>query len=178
MYMYIHIYIYRERERYSCMYMYIYIYIYIYAYTCVYVYVDVYVYNIYIYIYIFCIYVYMYRCVCIYIYIYICVRMPRWRGLCRMSPSARSTHFLRTQQPHWSSAIREMEGAPRSPAPKNHFLVRSVKPSGCHCTDGHFLRTQEPNWSSPRPMCVPDQPMWLLCRRHAHLHVQQPCNPL
>ena len=30
---------------------------------------------------------------------------------------------------------REMGGAPRNPAPRNHFLVWIVKPSGCHCTD-------------------------------------------
>ena len=28
-----------------------------------------------------------------------------------------------------------MGGAPRNPAPRNHFLVWLVKPSGCHCTD-------------------------------------------
>ena len=28
-----------------------------------------------------------------------------------------------------------MGGAPRNPAPRNHFLVRIVEPSGCHCTD-------------------------------------------
>ena len=28
---------------------------------------------------------------------------------------------------------QEMGGAPRNPAPGNHFLMRSVKPSGCHC---------------------------------------------
>ena len=31
--------------------------------------------------------------------------------------------------------IREMGGAPRNPAPRNHFLVWIVKPSGCHCTE-------------------------------------------
>ena len=31
--------------------------------------------------------------------------------------------------------IREMGGAPRNPAPRNHFLARIVKPAGCHCTD-------------------------------------------
>ena len=28
-----------------------------------------------------------------------------------------------------------MGGAPRNPAPRNHFLVCIVKLSGCHCTD-------------------------------------------
>ena len=32
-------------------------------------------------------------------------------------------------------ALREMGGAPRNPAPRNHLLVWIVKPSGCHCTD-------------------------------------------
>ena len=32
-------------------------------------------------------------------------------------------------------SIREMGGAPRNLAPRNHILVRIVKPSGCHRTD-------------------------------------------
>ena len=31
--------------------------------------------------------------------------------------------------------IGEMGCAPRNLAPRNHFLVRIVKPSGCHCQD-------------------------------------------
>ena len=38
---------------------------------------------------------------------------------------------------HPCKLIREMGGAPMNPAPRNHFLVWIVKPSGCHCTDGH-----------------------------------------
>ena len=34
-----------------------------------------------------------------------------------------------------SPLVREVGGAPRNPAPRNHFLVWIVKPSGCHCTD-------------------------------------------
>ena len=34
--------------------------------------------------------------------------------------------------------LREMGGAPRNPAPRNQWLVRIVKPLGCHCTDGHL----------------------------------------
>ena len=34
--------------------------------------------------------------------------------------------------------IREPGDALRNPAPGNHSLVRIVKPSGCHCTDGHL----------------------------------------
>ena len=30
---------------------------------------------------------------------------------------------------------KEMGGAPRNPAPRNHFLVWIVKPSGSHCAD-------------------------------------------
>ena len=32
-------------------------------------------------------------------------------------------------------SIREMGGAPRNPAPRNHFLVRIVKSPGCHRKD-------------------------------------------
>ena len=35
-------------------------------------------------------------------------------------------------------STREMGGAPRNPAPRSHFLVWIVKPSGFHCTDGHL----------------------------------------
>ena len=34
--------------------------------------------------------------------------------------------------------VREMGGAPRNLAPRNHFLVWIVKPSGCRCEDGHL----------------------------------------
>ena len=37
-----------------------------------------------------------------------------------------------------SANVREMGGALRGLAPRNHFLVWIVKPSGCHCTDGHL----------------------------------------
>ena len=54
------------------------------------------------------------------------------------------------------SSIREMEGAPRNPAPRNHFLVWIVKPSGCHCTAGHltsgvFTEDQQISWSADPP---------------------------
>ena len=39
-----------------------------------------------------------------------------------------------------------MGGAPRNPAPRNHFMVWIVKPSGCHCADGHF--TSIVHWGS------------------------------
>ena len=47
-----------------------------------------------------------------------------------------------------------MGGAPRNPAPRNHFLVWIVKPSGCHCTDGHltsrvFTEDQQISCQSP-----------------------------
>ena len=44
-----------------------------------------------------------------------CAQMPRRHAVC--------------------AHIREMGGAPRNPAPRNHLLVWIVKPSGCHCTD-------------------------------------------
>ena len=37
----------------------------------------------------------------------------------------------------WRSK-RDGGGAPRSLAPRSHFWVWIVKPSGCHCTDGHL----------------------------------------
>ena len=42
---------------------------------------------------------------------------------------------------HHNVIIREMGGAPRNPAPRNHFLVWIVKPSGCHCTDAFGEKT-------------------------------------
>ena len=35
-------------------------------------------------------------------------------------------------------SIREMGGAPKNLAPRNHLLVWIVNPSCCHCTDGHL----------------------------------------
>ena len=42
------------------------------------------------------------------------------------------------QRPRFGSKIREMVGAARNLAPRNHLMVWIVKPSGCHCTDGHL----------------------------------------
>ena len=36
------------------------------------------------------------------------------------------------------NSVREMGGDPRNPAPRSHFWVWIVEPSGCHCTDGHL----------------------------------------
>ena len=103
-------------------YIYIYIYTYyIYIYT-LYVYTYIYIYIIYI-IYIMCVYIYIYREREMYIYIYIHIQMTCAHEGCLASYSAR---------------IREMGGAPRNLAPRNHLLAWMVKPSGCHCTDGHL----------------------------------------
>ena len=40
--------------------------------------------------------------------------------------------------PSRARPIREMGGAPRNLAPRNHLLAWIVKPSGRHCTDGHL----------------------------------------
>ena len=53
--------------------------------------------------------------------------------------------------------IREMGGAPRNPAPRNHFLVWIVKPSGWHCTDGHltsrvFTEESKISYRVPTPL--------------------------
>ena len=54
--------------------------------------------------------VYVYICIYIYIYTYTYIHIHTY-------------------------LVREMGGAPRNPAPRNHFLVRIAKPSGRHCTD-------------------------------------------
>ena len=126
---------------YMCMYIYIYIYMYICAHTCVslsiYIerervrerenmYVSVYMSDISL-----SLYIYIYRerernnCLnnmytYIYIYIYICLLRHGGEG---------RVHVGRTLH------LREMGGAPRNPAPRNHFLLGIAKPSGCHCTD-------------------------------------------
>ena len=50
-----------------------------------------------------------------------------------------------------------MGGAPRNPAPRNHFLVWIVKPSGWHCTDGHltsrvFTEESKISYRVPTPL--------------------------
>ena len=91
--------------------MYVYIYIYIYT---IYIYIHIYV-IIYIYIYI---YIYTSLSLSLYIYIYIYIYIFSRRRV--------------------KDSVREMGGAPRNPAPRNHLSVWIVKPSGCHCTDGHL----------------------------------------
>ena len=56
--------------------------------------------------------------------------------------------------PPFVPALRELGGAPRNPAPRNHFFVRIVKPPGCHCTDafrgkGYRKVPTPPRSSSP-----------------------------
>ena len=41
-------------------------------------------------------------------------------------------------KPARTPSAREMGGAPRNLAPRNHLLMWIVKQSGCHCTDGHL----------------------------------------
>ena len=43
-----------------------------------------------------------------------------------------------TEEDSKGRGLREVGGAPRNPAPRNHLLVWIVRPSGCHCTDGHL----------------------------------------
>ena len=51
-----------------------------------------------------------------------------------------------------TNTLREMGGAPRNPAPRNPFLARIVKPSGCHCTDafGEEKKRRVPTPLAPR----------------------------
>ena len=78
---------------------------------------------------------------CVYIYIYI------YREREQVYVLHISTHFIVYQEGADAlhvevvadqDLVREMAGAPRNLAPRNHRLVWIVKPSGCHCTDGHL----------------------------------------
>ena len=53
-----------------------------------------------------------------------------------MGVAAAAARSARAQAPRGDfSSIRERGSAPRNPAPRNHFLVWIVQPSGCQCTD-------------------------------------------
>ena len=110
----------------------------------------------------------MYVCIYIYIYIYIYISGPggsekaatlfeRLESDSELSKATVAESFvgaLLFGSPFWATAttaipcppavrlphMREIRGAPRNPAPGNHFLVRIVKLSGCHCTDGHSTK--------------------------------------
>ena len=58
-----------------------------------------------------------------------------------------------------TTLLREMGGAPRNPAPKSHFLVWIVKPSGCHCTDA--FGGDKYRWV-PTPLRSTFPSLWLL----------------
>ena len=57
--------------------------------------------------------------------------------------------------------LRGMGGAPMNPAPRNHFLVWIVKPSGCHCTDAFGGKTYR---RVPTPLRSTSQAQELLVR--------------
>ena len=67
------------------------------------------------------------RCLCIIMIISVSVTITNYSLTCKWVP-------LRERHPG-SGSVREMAGATRNPAPRNHFLAWIVKPSGCHCTD-------------------------------------------
>ena len=55
---------------------------------------------------------------------------------CANAPSTtRTLRRTSTKQASPPPVLRQMGGAPRNPALRNHFFVRTVKPSGCHCAD-------------------------------------------
>ena len=60
-------------------------------------------------------------------YIYIYIYIERERGVCVYIYIYIMLYYITLQI--------IMGGAPRNPALRNHFLVWTVKPSGCHCTD-------------------------------------------
>ena len=85
-------------------------------------------------------------CMCVFIYIYIYRERERERKREIIIISIimiiiiqlllyMAIHGDMLQLWHIHNTTREMGGAPRNPAPRNHFLVQIVKPSGCHCTD-------------------------------------------
>ena len=49
--------------------------------------------------------------------------------------SQEPAHFANAMYTRTTSALREMGGAPRNPAPRSHFLAQVVKPSGHRCAD-------------------------------------------
>ena len=114
------------------------IYIYIYIYTYIYIYIYIYIYlslstYIYIYIYTCILYIYIYTSLSLYIYIYIYMYNMYIYIYIYIYIHAH------TYMPGGSRPLREMGGAPRNPAPRNHFWgVWIVKPLGWHCTDGHL----------------------------------------
>ena len=60
-----------------------------------------------------------------------CVRQNNeWRGTCCLPYDCRTRLHSVVR-----CNIRDMGGAPRNPAPRNHFFVWIVKPSGCRYTD-------------------------------------------
>ena len=72
------------------------------------------------------------------------VHMPPVRPA--RTPRGRPTAAVRGRA--GAGELREMGGARRNLAPRNHFLVWIVKPSGCHCTDafgGNKYRSAVPS---------------------------------
>ena len=59
-------------------------------------------------------------------------------GLKTLTESSEDPNYFSVHWPCITPLAREMGGAPRNPAPRNHLLVGIAKPSGCHCTDGHL----------------------------------------
>ena len=67
------------------------------------------------------------------------------------------------------SELREMGGAPRNPAPRNHFLVWIVKPSGCNCTDAPGGKTYR-RVPTPLSSTSPFSDEWMQCPGSARPH--------
>ena len=83
------------------------------------------------------IYIY-YNAISLYIYIYIHIYIYRERERCVSLEASAPMAAAASPRTHLRAAalsLRETGGAPRNPAPRSHFSVRIVKPSGCHCTD-------------------------------------------
>ena len=96
-----------------------------------------------------CVYIYIHM-LYIYIYIYICrpcasCSASRTSSTCA-APAARRRPRRGRNAPVGAILpyLREMGGAPRNPAPRNHFLAWIVKSPGCHCTDAFDAQQTPP----------------------------------
>ena len=74
--------------------------------------------------------------------------MKRKEGALRAGIYVANTCNITRNITTYRVVVRQMGGAPRNPASKNHFVVWIVESSGCHCTDAfggdNYRRVQIP----------------------------------
>ena len=67
-----------------------------------------------------------------------------------------------------------MGGAPRNPAPRNHFSVRIVKSPGCHCTDalgGTGYRRVPTHLGSTSPFSEAGAPICMYVCMYVYIYI-------